>query len=167
MRRFLITVGILSLGTFLVLRLYPPSTTVQIGEKAPGFTLSDDADEPVALDSFLGKVVLLNFWATSCPPCLAEMPSFEKLYQRFKEEGLLILAVNEDSKENVRFFKRQVPFTFPVLYDVDHVAIDHYGITVLPQTFIIGRDGVVLKIISGTADWTGPYFLNIITEALK
>lgn len=173
MRRIFILLAIVALGGYFVFSFYHPPSKIKAGQKAPDFVLVDDQNKKIRLNDFLGKVVILNFWATWCPPCLAEMPSFEKVYQYFRSEGLILLAVNHDSvnlnrsQKAVQAFRNKVPFSFPVLYDLESQASSLYGIYTLPQTFIISRDGVVLSSISGPQDWTSPEILNIIKATLK
>lgn len=123
--------------------------------KAPPFTLKDPAGHVVELQNQRGKVVFLNFWATWCPPCRAEMPAMEKLQEEFKSKGLVVLAVsvNESRKEVVKFLKER-KISLPVALDSDGTVSEDYGVRALPTTFLIGRDGEVLAMGLGIRDWT-------------
>ena len=173
MKRVLVAAAIVIFGSLFVFWLYNPPSKIKIGQLAPGFSLLDRQDKKISLKDFSGKLVVLNFWATWCPPCLAEMPSLEKLYRRFSPAGMAVLAVNHDSsnlrrsKEAVADFAKKVPLSFPVLYDMEGEASNLYGIYTLPQTFIVGRDGRIVAIVPGAQDWTSPEILNRIAATLK
>jgi len=109
------------------------------------------------LSSYKGKIVILNFWATWCPPCRAEMPSMETLYQRFKNEGLEILAVDigEDTG-TVRNFIQNSKYTFPVLLDSSGRVSRTYGIQAIPTSFILDRGGKIIAKVTGSIHWDTP-----------
>ena len=124
-------------------------TSVSIGSKAPDFTLKDLKGNEIKLSDYRGKVVLVNFWASWCPPCRAEMPMFEDVYKRYKDEGFEILAVSTDiSEDKVHKFLEEIKVSFPILMDDGKVS-ETYGITGLPTSFLIGRDGKVVRIRLG------------------
>ncbi len=126
-----------------------------IGNPAPDFTLTDMQGRQVTLSQFRGKVVLLNFWATWCPPCREEMPSMERLYQRFKEQGLVMLAVNveENGFQAVSSFLSRHPHSFPILLDSNADAQNLYRVYRFPESFLIDRNGNVVDKIIGGRDW--------------
>ncbi|MCL2270041.1 MAG: TlpA family protein disulfide reductase [Treponema sp.] len=121
------------------------------------FTLQLLGGEKAALSSYRGKVVILNFWATWCPPCRAEMPSMETLYQRYNKQGLEILAVDlgEDSN-TVQMFIQSNRYTFPVMLDSDSKVGNAFGITAIPTTYIIDREGKIIGRIVGSIHWDTP-----------
>lgn len=132
-----------------------------IGTAAPEFSLLDMQGNKVTLSQFKGKVVIINFWATWCPPCREEMPSMEKLYRRFADKGLVMLAVNveDDGKELVADFLKKAPYSFPILLDEDQSVQETYGVFRFPESFIIDRNGLVVEKIIGARDWlSGPTF---------
>ncbi|MDO8526223.1 MAG: TlpA disulfide reductase family protein [Deltaproteobacteria bacterium] len=171
MQRILSILAILALGMAFVF-FYEPPSKVRVNEMAVPFTLPNEQGEQISLHAFKGKVVLLNFWATWCPPCRAEIPAFVKLKKEFEGKNLQLLLINRDSShfeesvQAVAAFRRVVPFDIPVLYDVKDVA-DLYGVYSLPKTFIISPDGVILAVIDGYSDWTSPEYLSIIDATLK
>jgi thiol-disulfide isomerase/thioredoxin len=111
----------------------------------------------VSLSSFRGKVVILNFWATWCPPCRTEMPSMETLYQHYKDQGLEMLAVNiRENRNIVQRFIRSNNYTFPILMDVDGRVAGIYGIEAIPTTFIIDREGKIIGRLVGSIYWDTP-----------
>ena len=132
-----------------------------VGNIAPDFTLTDMQGQQVSLSQFRGKVVIVNFWATWCPPCREEMPSMEKLYRDYQDKGLVMLAVNvdENGKQAVAKFLQRTPHSFPILLDSENVAQNTYGVFRFPESFIIDRNGVVVEKIIGGRDWmTGSVF---------
>ena len=126
-----------------------------IGNIAPDFTLTNMSGQQVSLSQYRGKVVILNFWATWCPPCREEMPSMEALYQKYTDQGLVILAVNidENGEPAVRKFLMKTPYSFPILLDSKNVAQNIYGVFRFPESFIIDREGIVVEKIIGGRDW--------------
>ena len=117
---------------------------VELGAPAPGFSLVDLDGNGVALEQFRGKVVFLDFWAPWCMPCRDELPELEKLYERYRKDGLVVIGISvETSEAGIRKFMRKVPVTFPVLIDKQGQADHAYGFTGLPAGFLIGRDGAI------------------------
>lgn len=116
--------------------------------KAPDFTLQDLSGQTVSLQDFKGKVVLLNFWSTTCPYCKIEMPELDKTYQKYKDQGLVVLTVNltgqEKSVQEVQNFMSQKGYHFPVLLDEKLDVADQYGIRSIPTSFFIDREGNVV-----------------------
>ncbi|MDR1315875.1 MAG: TlpA family protein disulfide reductase [Spirochaetales bacterium] len=107
-----------------------------------------------SLSSLKGKVVFLNFWATWCPPCRNEMPDMEKLYNRFKNEGLEFLTVNiQENKREIESFMKEFKLTFPVVIDFSGEVAGQYGIRGIPTTYIIGRDGRIIAAAIGGRQW--------------
>jgi peroxiredoxin len=116
----------------------------QAGALAPAFTLQDLDGKSISLSDFHGQVVLLNFWAVWCSPCLVEMPMFEARYQSLKDDGLIVLGVNfDDPPEDVRIYGEALELTFPLVLDPGGVVQDLYRIRGYPSSVIIDGDGVV------------------------
>ena len=109
----------------------------------------------MALTELRGKVVFLNFWATWCPPCRVEMPSMERLYKEFKDQGLAMLAVDlqESAKEVARFMK-EFRLSFPALLDTDGRVASLYKVQGLPTSILIDRSGRVTGVALGPRDWS-------------
>lgn len=123
---------------------------VKVGEKAPDFVLKDLNDQTVRLSDYRGKGVFLNFWGTYCPPCEKEMPYMENQYERFKELGVEILAVNVDEPElAVSKFVERHELSFPIPMDSKGAVMDAYGISPLPTTFLIDENGIVIQRLTG------------------
>lgn len=134
---------------------------VAVGSDAPDFTAItiDSAPRQRRLADFRGQVVLINVWATWCLPCRVEMPSIEALHQSYAERGFKVLAVSIDDPghaETIRAFVRQYKLTFEVLHDPDKKIVELYDVSGYPETFVIGRDGVIRKKHLSAADWNSP-----------
>ena len=121
------------------------------GELAPDFTLASPQGEPVSLSDFRGKTVVLNFWATWCPPCRAEMPELQHVWEeRGEGRDLIVLAVDvEEGAEAVAEFVENFGLTFPVVIDADGSVADHYRLPGLPSTFFIDAQGVLRSQVLG------------------
>ena len=135
---------------------------------APNFTLPGLDGESVSLDDYKGKVVLLNIWATWCPPCIAEAPSLEKLYNRFKDDDfkLLTVSVDENGEDVVVPFMKRNKLSFPVLLDPEGSIMELYGAIGVPESFIISKDGFVDGKIEGAIDWVSPEVIEYIDELI-
>jgi thiol-disulfide isomerase/thioredoxin len=138
------------------------------GTRSIDFELRDLSGRKISLKSLKGKVVFLNFWATWCPPCRAEMPSMERLQARLKDKGLVILAVNlrEDAK-TVRKFMAEHKLTFPVVLDSDGRVGAIYGAGSIPTTYVVGRDGNVLAGTMGGREWDSKEYVTFFTRLLE
>ena len=136
---------------------------------APDFTLPTLAGGSRHLSELRGKVVLLNFWATWCVPCRTEMPTIEALYQRYKSQGLEVLAVNLDvlSTAGVEAFVKEVAVTFPILLDPSWSAARAYRVFGLPTTYLIDRTGNLVAREAGERDWTDGVSQNAVEGLLN
>ena len=118
---------------------------------AADFVLKDTSGKEYAYNDFKGKVVILNFWATWCAPCLREMPALELLYQKYKNEGLQVIGIVVVSNKNDIAPKlKKTGVTYPVLLGSKKTIAAYGNFYSIPQTFIIGRDGKILKQLSGS-----------------
>lgn len=124
----------------------------QTGFLAPDFSLTTLDNQPVRLSELRGKVILLNLWASWCPPCKAEMPALERTYQAYKDQGLVVLAVNstiQDSRSAAQTFMEANQLTFPVPLDTQGEVTRLYRVQSLPTTFFIGPDGMIREVVIG------------------
>ena len=120
------------------------------GKPAPDFTVKDMNDKAVALKDLKGKVVVLDVWATWCPPCRASLPHLDELYEQTKDKGVLVYAVNhQEEKGDVQAFVEQTKLKTPVLLDAKGTVAQAYKAEGIPQTMVIGKDGTVKKVIVG------------------
>ena len=124
---------------------------------APEFVLPSLDGRTVRLSGHQGKVILLNFWATWCPPCRAEMPSMERLYQAYRDRGLVILAISSDrmGRSVVEPYVQERGLTFPVLLDPGAEVFSQYGVRGLPTSYLLDRQGRVFSADVGARDWSG------------
>lgn len=126
-------------------------TRVKIGAPLGNFTLTDLTGKSAHLSDYAGKAVLINAWATWCPPCKAEMPTLNQYYQAHRNQGFVILAVNAgDSQNTTEDFVSQNGLSFPVLLDPGARVLDAMGINDFPTSVLIGRDGVVKTVHLGS-----------------
>ena len=134
---------------------------------APDFTLKVLDGEEVALSDFRGKTVLLNFWATWCPPCRAEMPSMERMYGEFDRDELEILAVDlQESEKAVRNFIEDKEYTFPILLDTNGRVGSLYGARSIPTTYLIDEDGFAVGFIVGSREWDNEEVYEVLRMTL-
>lgn len=119
---------------------------------APDFALENLDGDVIKLSDYKGKVVFLNFWATWCPPCRAEIPYFIELVEQYGEDGFVVLGVDLDPRDfsKVPAFVDQQGINYPVLYDTKRVSGMYGGIQSIPTTFVINRDGKVVEQIVGS-----------------
>jgi peroxiredoxin len=130
-----------------------PATATAPGHHAPDFMLTDLQGHNVRLSDLRGKAVVLNFWATWCPPCKQEIPWFVDLQKRYSGQGLQIVGVSMDDGDpkDVVKFAAENSINYPILIGQDKVADEYGGIEYLPTTFYIGRNGVVVDRVFGQA----------------
>jgi peroxiredoxin len=124
----------------------------QQGFLAPDFELQTITGETVKLSDLRGQAVLVNLWATWCPPCRAEMPAIERVYNEYKDEGLVVLAINmtyQDDPSNISPFINEYGLTFPILLDETGDMAHAYQLRSLPSSYFIGRDGIIHEVVIG------------------
>ena len=141
------------------------STPIQ----APDFQLEDMDGEKYSLQSYRGKVVILNFWATWCPPCRREIPSMEALHQAFRDEAFAILAINEwETEDHVFAFMGQLPVEpgFPILLDLDSAVATSFGVKGLPTTLLLDPQGRIVYRAVGGRDFDHPEVKKTIRALL-
>jgi peroxiredoxin len=127
------------------------------------FTLISMDDKQYSLDQLRGKVILLNFWATWCPPCCKEMPDMDVIYQRFRNKGLIVLAVSDENRETVSGFLTKNRYTFPVLLDPGREVNKAYGVEGIPKSFIFDAKGNLITLAIDMR--TERQFLDLLKEA--
>lgn len=137
------------------------------GGKAPDFVIRDINNSPFNLSAFRGKVVILNFWATWCPSCRAEMPSLNNLYRELRDKGLEVLAVSADrSRSAVRDYISKNHLDIRVALDPENKVSRQFKVFSIPTTFLIDRTGIIIERYIGEEDWTSPEIKKKIKEAL-
>jgi cytochrome c biogenesis protein CcmG, thiol:disulfide interchange protein DsbE len=145
---------------------------VEIGSQAPDFRAAtlDGSRGVRTLDDYRDKVLVLNVWATWCPPCIYEMPSFERLRQTVSDTNLRIVAISVDEfvdGDSVIAFARALGVTFEILHDSSRAIDRAYQITGYPETFVIARDGTIRKKWIGPADWSSTENVALIQGLLR
>ena len=152
---------------FLLLALsgcYSGSRPPRIGSNAPEFTVQD-SDRTVDLNQFHGQIVVLNFWATWCPPCVEEMPSLVVMQRHMKAKGVTVLAVSIDVDENAyRAFLKQHGVDLLTVRDPAQKTPALYGTHGWPETFIIDRNGMIRRKFIGAVDWTEPEITDYLSK---
>lgn len=134
-----------------------------VGSKAPDFSLADGSGRKRTLSELEGKVVFVNFWATWCPPCREEMPSMQRLYERMPKDKFEMLAILEnDSQKNAKAFAAKLGITLPILYDEAKTVWPTYGLTGVPETFIVDKKGVIREKFIGPAEWDSPRAVQML-----
>ncbi len=127
-----------------------PVEGAQVDNLAPNFQLQNLDGQTVSLSNFRGKPVLVNFWATWCPPCRSEMPYIQEIYEEWTNKGLVVLTINiGESSSKVEEFMQSLNLSFTVLLDTKQDVAQRYNITGIPTTFFIDKDGIIQdKVIS-------------------
>jgi cytochrome c biogenesis protein CcmG, thiol:disulfide interchange protein DsbE len=135
-----------------------------IGNAAPQFAV-EDSDRKVTLSDFKGKIVVLNFWATWCPPCVDEMPSLVQMQQLMRDKGVTVLAVSVDADgDSYHKFLKDHKVNLLTVRDPDQKSNNLYGTFKFPETYIIDRNGVVRRKFIGPVDWNQPDILDYLSK---
>lgn len=163
------SVVLLLVAIALLAALWAPRTHIespQTSEPVPNFRFELDGRQ-LELADFRGQVVLLNFWATWCPPCVAEMPSLERLHQRLGDRGLFVLGVSVDADAAAyEQFLRTHNITFANYRDPERRVSTLYGTFMYPETYIIDRQGRLVRKIIGPLEWDNPDVLAFLNDLL-
>lgn len=155
---------LLTIVTVLLTGCYRGSRPPRIGTAAPDFTVQDD-DRKVTLSELRGKVVVLNFWATWCAPCVEEMPSLVQLQQRFKDKGLTVVGISIDvDGDAYHKFLKDYKIDFLTVRDPDQKASNLYGSFKWPETYIIDRNGIVRRKFIGPVEWSQPEIVDFLSK---
>jgi peroxiredoxin len=141
----------------------------ETGQPAPNFSFPGLDGKMVSLSDHKGHVVLVNIWATWCPPCVDEMPSMEKLYRELKDEDFEILAVSIDAlgEKAVAPFMKKFKLSFPALMDPDGTIKTLYKTTGVPESFIINKDGILVEKIIGPRNWASPELVRYFRDLIR
>jgi peroxiredoxin len=156
-------------GIALAIKLRPELSLVSVGDKAPAFHAVDlHTNRPASLADYRGKVVLVNVWATWCLPCRVEMPSLERLHRKLAGTDFRVVSVSVDREDStvVNAFLHELGLTFDALHDRSGAIQEIYQTTGVPESFLIDRDGVIVKKVIGAAEWDGPVNETLIRRLL-
>lgn len=145
-----------------------PPRGATIGEVAPDFTLVDRKGTSWTLSELKGQVVFINFWATWCPPCREEMPAMQRLLGMMPKDKFKMLAIlNRDSPANADLFAEKNNITIPILNDMGNNIGPMYGLTGLPETFIVDKQGVLREKFIGPAQWDSPEVVRMMMKYIN
>ena len=165
-----IIVGGLILGAIALVKLAPVPQGVEVGKRAPDFRALDIAtgDTVSFREKYGGQVTLVNIWATWCPPCREEMPAMQKLYDALKDKGFRIAAVSidEGSVKDVTAFTQSLGLTFDILHDKSGKIETIYQTTGYPESFLVDKDGIIVRKQIGEHPWGSPANQRIVAELL-
>jgi peroxiredoxin len=140
---------------------------VNVGDKAPRFQLTTDTGKVISRSEFGGKLLVLNFWATWCPPCIDELPSLNAMAQQLGPKGVVVLGVSVDTNEKAyREFLSRAKVAFETSRDPQANISAEYGTFKYPETYIINREGRVVQKYIGPRDWTDAKVIQDITSML-
>ena len=151
-----------SSGVFAAMNIHT-LTKVAGNPDAPDFNLEDQDGNFMKMSDFKGKVVIINFWATWCPPCRKEMPSMQRAWEKLKQEGIVMLAINvgEDS-DQIFAFTAEYPVEFPLLMDRDSSVVRQWNVRGLPTTYIVNPAGKIVYQAIGDREWDSDEIMNQI-----
>ena len=128
---------------------------------APDFSLLDMDGAVHRLSEYRGRVVIVNFWATWCPPCREEMPSMQRAWEQLRTEGILMLGINVGENEDTIFqFTADYPVDFPLLLDIDSAVTGEWPVRGLPTTYVVDPDGRLVYQAIGSREWDDPDLLD-------
>jgi peroxiredoxin len=161
-----VTIGLAVASHFMKDELFP----VTVGSTAPNFRAKVlGAETYKTLADYKGQVVILNIWATWCPPCQAEMPSLERLYKEYGPKGLKLVAVSIDdyvTEDSIRAFAKNFGITFEILHDPTHAIERTFQTTGYPETFVIGREGTIRKKWISADNWSSEGNRALVAQLL-
>jgi len=143
-------------------------TPIQGRPPAQDFVLQDINGKTHHLSDYRGKVVVVNFWATWCPPCVSEMPSMQKAWDAVRQDNVVFLAINNgEDASRIQTFQRKMPVTFPLLLDSESNIMFAWKARGMPSTFVVDPDGRLVYKALGGRDWNHPTILRVLRELLK
>jgi len=144
------------------------SQVASVGKPAPDFDTVDLQGNVWSLSKLRGKVVFVNFWATWCAPCREEMPAMQRLYVKMPKDKFEMIALfNNDKSDVAKNFVAKLGITFPILSDEFNFAGTKYGLTGLPETFIVDKQGVIREKYIGPAEWDSPEFVSMLKKYIN
>lgn len=150
---------------FFVTACGPPPQKAVVGQPAPDFTLLDTKGKAWTLSELKGKVVFVNFWATWCPPCVEEMPSMQKVNNFMPSNQFVMLTIlSNDQPSLADAFLARIGATFPVLVDPQNNIATAYGLTGVPETYIVDKQGVLREKFIGGVRWDAPQAMQMLVK---
>ncbi|MDA8169162.1 MAG: TlpA disulfide reductase family protein [Nitrospiraceae bacterium] len=125
---------------------------IDVGKPAPEFVLKDLDGRMTSITALRGKVIVLNFWATWCPPCRNEIPVLNNFYKKYRAKGLQVIGITRDDAGDIRSFMKEIPILYPVIPDYQAKAFMLYSVAPIPVTYVIDKGGTIRKKIMGEVE---------------
>ena len=165
----LLQAGMVAMLALFCFALYSSlhETVVNAGDKAPDFTVTADSGQTFTVHNFKGRLLLLNFWATWCAPCVEEVPSLNQLARQLGPQGLVVLGVSVDKDPNAyKNFLQHFPVSFQTARDPDEKVNLKYGTIQFPESYLIDRDGKVVEKFISAQNWASPEMIQHVQSLL-
>ncbi|MBD3812626.1 MAG: TlpA family protein disulfide reductase [Betaproteobacteria bacterium] len=160
--------AVLAIGLFWIVVAKAAGFETRAASPAPELKAHDLAGAPKTLSDYRGKVVVLNFWATWCPPCQREMPSLERLRTQMKGRSLEIVAVSSaETPEEVNAYLAKMKLGFPILLDTDSSNTRRWKVFALPTTFVLDPEGQVRHVLTGPTEWDQGEALAVVESLMS
>jgi peroxiredoxin len=142
-----------------------PARPLAVGDRALEFSVPALPSGSLDLKNYRGQIVVLNFWATWCPPCVEETPSLEQFAEKMREHGVTVLSVSvDDNKKALQDFIQKYHISYPVGCDPDRSLAARYGTVLFPETYILDRTGRVAEKIAEGIDWNDPRIQTFVLD---
>ncbi len=162
-----VLVVIVGAATYFAVRQRAPHP-LEVGDSAPDFSVPAFPAGSLELGAYQQQVVLINFWATWCPPCVEEAPSLERFAERVRPEGVVVLGVSVDEDPAaLKEFIEQYHLTYPIGRNPDRSLPARFGTVQFPETYILDRHGRLAEKVVGAIDWDDPRILSFVTELAR
>src|SRR5713226_4105894 len=162
-----VSIGVLLAAFVYVIFVSLYERIVEVGDTAPDFSITADNGRTITPTNFGGKLLVLNFWATWCPPCIEEPPSLNQFQRRFANSGVVVLGISIDKDEKAyRDFLTRARVSFLTARDPDNKINVEYGTLKVPETYIIDSSGKVLRKIISNTDWMSERMIRDVESLL-
>jgi thiol-disulfide isomerase/thioredoxin len=171
-KKLIVLSSLFVVAFFLLFTLFKgnPKRVIAVGLQAPALDIKDEISGRNLKSGDLGnKVIFVNFWASWCPPCKEEMPSIEALFKDLagNDKFTMITILYKDSYQDGTGYMKQNGFTFPVYSDNNGITAGNFGVTGVPETYVIDKKGILQKRVIGPAEWNSPEAKNFINSLLN
>ncbi len=165
--RLIVPAVIVGAAIFLVVYRHRPRLP-EAGDSAPDFTVPGLSGEPIRLRDFRRRVVVLNFWATWCPPCIEETPSLKKFADQMRDLDVVVLGVSVDEDADaLKEFVAKFQLSFPLARDPDQAVASRYGTYKFPETFLVDQNGRIAEKFIGAVNWQDPRIVNLVQDLAR
>ncbi len=171
-KKQIIFIVLLLIGAAFIVTVYKGGTKkeVAVGLSAPDFLVSDVVNgQKLSSEELKGKVLFVNFWASWCEPCKEEMPSIESLYREVmsQKDFVMVTILYRDTPSNALGYMKANGYTFPVYIDGGEISSKNFGVTGVPETYIVGKKGILRRRVIGGSDWNSPDEKSLINSLLN